>query len=151
MRFQEQRQQGVKDEGSSAPGGPAERVGSCARRSEGHRLGYKPCLCSALPPRSPAPAPPSSQHSYPCPALPPAPLPLPRPAAPLHPGAGVALRQHSLLHWLQAVSREAWDARGLMRGLTRAGVRNASVTSPSRDGRVLLQSELLRGRELLSG
>lgn len=110
---------------AQAPGGPAERAGRCVCRSEGHRLGYKPCLC---------------------PASPPAALPLPRPAAPLHPRAqDEALRQHSLLHWLQAVLRKAWDARGLMRGLTRAGVQNASVTSPSRDGGVLLQSELLRG------
>lgn len=125
--------------------------GAVLAGQKGTDWAISPASALPCPPRSPAPAPPSSQHSYPCPALPPAPLPLPRPAAPLHPGAGVALRQHSLLHWLQAVSREAWDARGLMRGLTRAGVRNASVTSPSRDGRVLLQSELLRGRELLSG
>lgn len=88
MRFQEQRQQGVKDEGSSAPGGPAERVGSCARRSEGHRLGYKPCLCSALPPPQPCP----------CPSQFPALLPLPR-LAPCTPAPAPPCRAPSPWGW----------------------------------------------------
>lgn len=59
--------------------------------------------------------------------------PCPCPAAPLHPGAlRVALRQHSLLHSLQAPSRETWEARCLVLGP--CGPSGVFVTSLSRDG-----------------